>query len=258
VNEVPNRFNDASTHGLIDILLTNRDEDEGGSVYWEAMWAIRRRATAEVFGSARSLCEGECPLEQCIGCDILAQLGGAERPYATQSFPIVASVLANASDLDCLTSAISALGWLGDLRGVDMLLPFLNHVDADVRYWITQSLSALHNDPRSIAGLIRLTTDSSVEVRDWSTFGLGSLCDEDSREIRDALVARLADDDSIVRGEALAGLAKRQDLRVVEPLLQAFEAGTYDHGISDFAQDALDELQCLDKYPQLLKWKTNA
>jgi len=258
MSEVPNKFNDKSTSELVNLLLTNRDEDESDSVYWEAMWAIRRRITEEVFKSAQSLCESECSLEQRIGCDVLAQLGGAERPFASNSYPLVASVLRKSSDPDTLTSAISALGWLGDLRGVDLVLPYLGHEDSDVRYWVTQSLTALHADQRSIDGLIRLTADSSVEVRDWATFGLGSLTDVDSPEVRDALVARLADDDAIVRGEALVGMAKRQDARVIEPLRQAFEEGTYGQRISDFARDALDELRDFENYPQLMKWKTNA
>jgi len=122
----------------------------------------------------------------------------------------------------------------------------------------TQSLTTLHGDQRSIAGLIRLSADSSVEVRDWATFGLGSLTDVDTPEVRDAFVARLVDDDAIVRGEAFVGLAKRQDARVIEPLRQAFESGTFDYGVSDFARDALDELHDVDQYPQLTKWKTNA
>jgi HEAT repeat protein len=49
------------------------------------------------------------------------------------------------------------------------------------------------------------------------------LGDVDSAEIRDALVRRLTDSDEDVREEAMIGLAKRQDRRVLAALLAALE-----------------------------------
>jgi HEAT repeat protein len=246
-----------STRELVNIVLASDDEDDADSAYWNALNVLRRRGTTEVFEAARSLCESACPLEQRAGCDILSQLGGSDSPFALASFPVVLSVVRKTEDLDTLASAICALGWFGDLRGVDHVLPFLDHRDPDIRFWVTYSLTALAEDQRSIDGLIRLTTDSSVKVRDWATFGLGSLTEQDSPAIRQALVTRLGDPDDIVRGEALVGLAKRQDQRVVEPLRRALEAEIYKNMPNDYAREALDALD-LNNYPQLMKWKTNA
>jgi HEAT repeat protein len=256
MNENSDPFEGQPTLELVNIVLTSGDEDYDDSTYWNAIWTLRRRPTPEVFEAARSLCESSCSLAQRIGCDILAQLGAAERPFASVSFPLVASVVANTDDLETLTSALSALGWLGDLRGVDLILPYLEHPDSDVRYSIRQALAALHADQRSINGLIRLTTDSSVEIRDWATFGLGSLTEQDTPAIREALLARLDDPDAAVRGEALVGLAIRQEQRVVEPLREALEEADENHS-HDFAREALDELHDIEKYPQLLKWKAH-
>jgi HEAT repeat protein len=249
---------EATTHELVTILLTSGDEDEVESGYWKAMSTLHQRGTREVFEAARSLCESECPLEQRVGCDIVAQLGCPDRPFASESFALVASVLHRTDNVDTLANALCALGWLGDRRGVDLVLPYLDHADSDIRYWVTHALSAMHEDPRSIAGLIRLTNDPRVAIRDWATFGLGSQTEQDTPLIREALLARLADTDAVVRGEALVGLAKRQDERVIEPLQRALESGTYDKEISDYAGEALDELRDSEKYPQLLKWKANA
>jgi HEAT repeat protein len=104
--------------------------------------------------------------------------------------------------------------------------------------------------------LIHLTKDSCEVVRDGATFGLGSLTDKDSAAICSALLARLDDPDDIVRGEALVGLARRQDDRVIKPLLRELEAGTYKNQPNDYAREALDALQSVERCPQLLMWKT--
>jgi HEAT repeat protein len=257
MNESQTPQDNRSTRDLVNTVLSSNDEGAVDSVYWNAMSELHRGGTREVFEAARSLCESACPLEQRVGCGILAQLGAPEMPFASASFPLVASVLRNSANLDTLANALCALGWLRDLRGVDLVLPYLNHADSDIRYWVTQALTALHDDNRSIKGLIRLTADPSVEVRDWATFGLGSMTERDTPAIRNALVACLDDPDAIVRGEALVGLAKRQDERVVKPLLRELEAGTYNVGISDYAREALDALKNSESYPELMKWKTN-
>lgn len=98
---------------LVNILLTVHDEDEADSAHWNAMRVLHRRANTEVFEAARSLCESPCPLEQRIGCNILAQLGCPEkRPFASASLPLVASVIRRADNLDTLGCALFALGWL--------------------------------------------------------------------------------------------------------------------------------------------------
>ena len=258
MNDTPIQGDGRPTRELVNIVLTSRDEDDADSAYWNAMSALHLRGGADAFEAARSLCESPCPLEQRVGCGILSQLGCPERPFASESFPLVASVIRRTENLDTLANALCALGWLGDIRGVDVVLPYLDHVDSDIRYWVTHALSALHEDQRSIDGLIRLTNDPCIQIRDWATFGLGSQTERDTPAIREALAARLSDGDAIVRGEALVGLAKRQDERVIEPLRQALESGIFGKEISDYAGEALDELHDLEKHPQLMKWKTNA
>ena len=67
--------------------------------------------------------------------------------------------------------------------------------------------------------------DEDNDVRDWATFGIGQLLDDDSFEIRSALVQRLDDFDIDTRWEAIVGLARRHDRRAVEPLRQALATG---------------------------------
>jgi HEAT repeat protein len=71
--------------------------------------------------------------------------------------------------------------------------------------------------------VIALSCDEDSNVRDWATFGLGSIIDIDSTAIREALLARLKDDDDETRIEAIEGLALRGDARVVPVILREFD-----------------------------------
>ena len=86
--------------------------------------------------------------------------------------------------------------------------------------------------------------DESDEVRDWATFGLGSLCVDlksgqyqDSPEIRDALYARL--NDPAARDEAIWGLAQRKDLVGLKILLARLESENCMPGDKQAAEEAL-------------------
>ena len=65
--------------------------------------------------------------------------------------------------------------------------------------------------------------DPDDDVRDWALFGLGVQGDQDAPEIRDALFCRLSDTSEDVREEALVGLSKRRDARIVPTLIHALE-----------------------------------
>lgn len=67
----------------------------------------------------------------------------------------------------------------------------------------------------AIAALIELSRDLDPDVRSWATFGLGSMTGLDTPQLCRALLARTEDLDEESRGEAIVGLARRQDARVV-------------------------------------------
>ena len=79
------------------------------------------------------------------------------------------------------------------------------------------------DDPQALAALCVLSADADDEVRNWATFGLGTQTEADTPSIRDALAARLGDVDETVRGEAMVGLAKRNDPRVHLAVRMALE-----------------------------------
>jgi HEAT repeat protein len=101
------------------------------------------------------------------------------------------------------------------------------------------ALGSLPNDALSVATLLTLMEDADEDVRDWATFGLGVLGDEDSAEIRDALYLRLNGSNADVREEALIGLAKRHDTRGLATLLKALEQPTITDRIVEAAYTIL-------------------
>ncbi|HEY9754351.1 MAG TPA: HEAT repeat domain-containing protein [Oculatellaceae cyanobacterium] len=129
---------------------------------------------------------------------------------------------------------LCALGWgLGhlDLEFPTRCLTRLSgHSDSRVRYGVVGGI--LRNEcPEAIAAKILLSKDDDVDVRNWATFGLGTM-EMDNDEIRHALAKRLDDSDCEVRFEAISGLAKRGDTRVLKCVQELIAQG-------DFEADAI-------------------
>jgi hypothetical protein len=82
---------------------------------------------------------------------------------------------------------------------------------------------ASHTSLKAWENLLLLMDDADEDVRDWATFGLGTLGESDSPDIREALFHRLSDEDDNVRQEATAGLGTRRDQRVLPYLIQTLE-----------------------------------
>ena len=202
------------------------DETDEGEVRWALVRALHRRPTGIIFEQARSWCSGSRAVERTLGADILAQLGttleGGPVPFAHESAQILSQLLCDAEE-GVLMSALFALGHLGAGEPA-AIAKLAQHVSAGVRHAVAYALGG-RDDGHSINVLIALTSDPDAEVRDWATFGLGSLSTIDSHDVRDSLFARLSDTDEEVRGEALVGLACRGDRRVVPLVIAELKKG---------------------------------
>jgi hypothetical protein len=77
-----------------------------------------------------------------------------------------------------------------------------------------------HTDRKAVRTLIELSADPDADIRDWATFGLAQQIGTNTREVREALYARVEDEDDDTRAEALMGLARRRDERVSVPLIK--------------------------------------
>ena len=132
------------------------------------------------------------------------------------------------ADEDALDSEISALGHLGKAEAVPILLPYVTSPSSRIRATTTYALgSFVRRHAEAVDALVKLSSDTDRQIRNWSTFYIGTQSDFDSPAIREALARRLADSFSHVREEAIAGLAKRKDERAARPLLGLLKHGSY-------------------------------
>lgn len=204
--------------------LSGNYDDEAS---WEAIRALRRIGTRDVFEKAAEWCQSSNVLTRARGANVLAQLGKtADHPsnsFPEDSYLIVASLVQRETDALPLVAAIAALGHLENPLAVPLIANFATHPDPDVRFNVAFALGSFPNDPLSVATLLQLMHDADEDIRDWATFGLGVLGNADSSEIREALVHRLGDSNEDVREEAMVGLATRKDDRVLSALLPALE-----------------------------------
>jgi HEAT repeat protein len=212
---------------------------------WNFVVLLHFRATRDVLDAAQSLCASECLEERILGADILGQLGIPDRAFPDECLAILLPLLDEQQDPDLLQAACIALGHLHDTRCVEPLSRLRNHPDVEVRLSVTMSLGVLEDD-RAIDTLIELTEDEDEDVRDWATFGLGTQTDRDTPAIRAALLRRIHDTDPTVIGEALVGLARRKDARILDVLIARLEPqhlATLDREHRfDFEVDAAEEL----------------
>lgn len=194
---------------------------------WEAVRALRRLGTREVFVKAAEWCQSNEPLARARAADVLAQLGKTTE-HRTNSFPeesysAVVELLQNETKPRPLASAIAALGHLENTNAVPLIAQFHSHPSADVRFDVAFALGCFPNEALSVRILLDQMHDSDDNVRDWATFAVGTLSDADSSEIRDALGHALDDPDEDVHEEAMVGLAKRQDTRVLSTVFAAIQ-----------------------------------
>jgi HEAT repeat protein len=195
-----------------------QDPDERYAIAVELQGHTDRPA----FDAACALTRSGNPDERVLGLDILGQIGyPAGRPFLEDSMPVLLACCDDGRP-EVVGSAIMALGHLADPRGLRAVLRHVTHPYEQVRFAVAFTLPGVAGDPpagEAADALIRLTRDEDPEVRDWATMGLTSPFKADTEEIRNALAARLADEEGDTAGEALLGLAQRKDPRTLAPLL---------------------------------------
>jgi HEAT repeat protein len=203
---------------LIHHALRTKDEKRS----WKSVVRLQLRGTREVFIAAASLCRSTNPHERRLGADILGQLGTPKRPFRIKSVRILHQMLRAESETKVLNSILTALGHCqkkNDRYGLRSICRFHVRRSTAVRFGVVMALLG-RTDKLSVDTLVALSADKSPGIRDWATFGLGTMIKLNSPQIRHALARRLADRDDVTRSEAIAGLAKRNDDRGITALVR--------------------------------------
>jgi HEAT repeat protein len=167
--------------------LSGDYEDE---MPWEAIHALRRLETREVFEKAAEWCKSDNPLARARGADVLAQLGKTIEhrinSFPEESYSVMTGLVQQETHPRPLSSAIAALGHIDSPLGVPLIAGYYSHPDSEVRFDVAFALGCFPDEPLSAATLLKLMQDVDEDVRDWATFGLGVQGNTDSAEIRDA------------------------------------------------------------------------
>ncbi len=178
------------------------------------------------------------PCVRATGCDLLGLVCDRfEEPRRRATAALVA-LAAEESDVDVQWSIARALGSTSAPDGLPVLLALVGHPDSDVRFQAAVSLPSTMVqtvDERGVRALIDLSRDADGEVRNWATFGLGRQLNCDSTEIREALWARVGDDNRDAREEGIVGLAHRRDRRALPLVAELLAAGDVPSSVFDGA-----------------------
>ncbi|MDY6783328.1 MAG: HEAT repeat domain-containing protein [Cyanobacteriota bacterium] len=242
-----------STQELIKLALDDAEKDE----YSEAIPVLQFRGDREVFEAAKKLCESANLEERILGAHILGQLGMPDPAFPDECSAILRGMLQRAREPDELDAVGVALGHWKDEKAIAPLIELKNHPSPKARFGVVYGLLG-QEDNRAIAALMELASDPDYEVRNWATFGLGSCVDADTPALRSVLWQQWQqltpenfedDENHEIYGEALVGLARRKDERIVKLLLEEFSS----HRVGILTLEAAGELGDTRLYPALLE-----
>ncbi|WP_396268144.1 HEAT repeat domain-containing protein [Ideonella sp.] len=219
---------------------------------WHAVHEIQRRGDERTLERLTHLCAHRNWRHRVVGLYAASQLrvrmrADREQFAVAHCQTLMVSLLTD-SHPEVIRAAISGLGHRPSVGALVHLLPFEAHPDALVRWNLAVALGR-YSQPESIEVLCRLAADPDDLVRDWATFGLGSMHEVDSPEVRNVLQRNLHDPDSDVRGEALVGLARFGDPAALNYLLHHLSPESPVYHLEAAALSAKTELR--DRLVQL-------
>jgi HEAT repeat protein len=205
-----------STADLVEAALAQEDPDEEGAN--DALVALHVRGSRDVLDAALALCKSPEPRRRRLAAIILGQLGTPDRTFPDECREALLDLVRHDQDTGVLISGVFALGHRGKPCGEAELIALRHHPNDVVRYGVAFSLCGATSE-NAVQALLELMGDPYESARDWATTSIGMTTALDGPEIRDALLRRASDDDEFTRAEALHGLARRRDKRVVPYLL---------------------------------------
>ncbi|WP_420553631.1 hypothetical protein [Tenacibaculum aiptasiae] len=215
-----NKLTNYTTEKIFTRLLTNKSKKN----YWNYVGELRKRKTDEIFKRSVLLSKSNFAKERIIGIDILSQFG-FPRLYKKEIITLFFDLLKHETNKNVISSILYGVGHNNEKltnKQVELLCSFQNHKSVSVKRSLIFSLLSVEKD-NAIDTLIKLSNDKDSDIRDWSTFGIGSQIETDNEKIRTALWNRISDKDEETKYEAITGLAQRKDERIKEVLKKELE-----------------------------------
>jgi hypothetical protein len=210
---------------LFHRLKTNKTE----RTYWDNMHELRSRDNEYVLNRAIELTKSNNEKEKIIGIHVLAQLGSKIdnlKPHKNISLKVFFGLLKRELSEKVLENLLISIGHnnsdLSEERSA-ILVQFINHKNYKIRYACAFALLFIENE-HSIESLIKLSDDRCSQIRNWATFGLSNIENEDKR-IVDALWNRVNDSHEETRYEAILGLTKKKAPSIRKIIDREFDQG---------------------------------
>ena len=207
----------------VEAALETFDED----CRWDLIGGIVKECPDDVLELCQRLLRDQAVRERTLGADVLGRLVGIDPGARPAALTALLGALSPEKDACAQASMVAALGHVGSPEAVGAVIGLVGSPDPGVRLAVAFAIATLSPQPLSRDArfaLIKLSGDSEPEVRDWATFGLGTLSTDDGPDVRAALLARADDSQHTTRAEALFGLAVRRDPRAVPHLIRALES----------------------------------
>lgn len=201
---------------LVELAL--QDEEKASP----AELVLQSRDDRETFEKACALCHEALPGKRAIGFEVLMRTPGQEFKIEAQA--LVRSVVKTERESPVLEAIAYALSHLDIEERSQYLQEAATDSRPETRHAVAFSLGGC-DDQLSAEMLIKLSADEDEDVRDWATFAL-HLNDSiyfRTDAVREALYARLHDSHIDTQLEAVEGLAKFQDERVLDVLIAFLE-----------------------------------
>lgn len=197
---------------LFELALQDGDNNS------PAKLVLQNREDRETFDKTSSMCLELDPNKRANGLLILMRKPG--ETYSKEARRLLRK-LAKAENQSV---AMEALAYAMAHLNIEERSKYLQEAAIDergeTRFAVAFSLGGC-GDRLASQMLIKLSSDEDDEVRDWATFGLhlGGGTYSRTKEVREALFARLHDKHIDTQLEAVQGLAKLKDERVLEVLI---------------------------------------
>jgi HEAT repeat protein len=223
----------------VEAALASYDEE----CRWELIRGIVDECPDDVLDTCRRLLVEPDSRKRTLAADVLGRLVDADPGARPAALLALRDALAVEEEPCARASMVAALGHVGSPEPLPQVISLAEDADPSVRLAVAFAVATISPQPLSHAArhaLIKLSGDREAEVRDWATFGLGTLSADDGPDVRAALLARTGDTSHETRAEALFGLAVRRDPRAVPHLIRALQSPVVGGLVLDAAAEAAD------------------